>query len=66
MNGWEMANAYSGLNDPIDPEDVSKHRKELLAQGDEEANTTDERLLKCIEIGMPPTGGIGFGLSTEW
>lgn len=63
MNGWEMANAYSELNDPIDQrEPGSVYQEELLAQGDEEANTTDEDFLYALEIGMPPTGGIGFGI----
>ena len=62
MNGWGMAKAYSELNDPIDQRERFKDQEEQLAQGNEEANTTDEDFLNALEIGMPPTGGIGFGI----
>jgi len=62
MNGWEMANAYSELNDPIDQRERFKAQEAQLAQGNEEANTTDEDFMMALEYGMPPTGGIGFGI----
>ena len=62
MNGWEMANAYSELNDPIDQRERFKAQEAALTAGDEEANTTDEDFMNALNIGMPPTGGIGFGI----
>ncbi len=62
ITGHEMCNAYSELNDPIDQRERFRAQEELLAQGDEEANHTDEDFLNALEIGMPPTGGIGYGI----
>ena len=62
MNGWEMCNAYSELNDPIDQRERFKEQQKQLAQGNDEANTTDEDFLYALELGMPPTGGIGYGI----
>jgi len=62
MNGWEMANAYSELNDPIDQRERFKEQEKQLAQGNDEANTTDEDFMYALELGMAPTGGIGFGI----
>ena len=62
INGWEMCNAYSELNDPIDQRERFKAQEEAFAAGDEEANHTDEDFLNALSIGMPPTGGIGYGI----
>ncbi len=62
INGWEMCNAYSELNDPIDQEERFKAQDLLAEQGDEEAQHTDEDFLNALKVGMPPTGGIGYGI----
>jgi lysyl-tRNA synthetase class 2 len=62
MNGWEMCNAYSELNDPIDQRQRFEAQEALLAQGDDEAERIDEDFMYAIELGMPPTGGIGYGI----
>ncbi len=62
INGWEMCNAYSELNDPVDQRERFIEQEKLLSQGDEEANRIDEDFLYALEIGMPPTGGIGYGI----
>ena len=62
MNGWEMCNAYSELNDPIDQRERFAEQEKQFAAGNDEANHTDEDFLNALEIGMPPTGGIGYGI----
>lgn len=62
INGWEFANAYSEINDPIDQRERFKAQESLLAAGDEEANTTDYDFINALDVGMPPTGGVGYGI----